>query len=68
VIFATYCFGIGAIGANIVRTKLQNDFEEKIRGLREFDLSTDKIRTEQLDDKDVMVLLKSTNIEPIVMS
>lgn len=67
-IFATYCFGIGAIGANIVRTKLQNDFEEKIRGLREFDLSTDKIRTEQLDDKDVMVLLKSTNIEPIVMS
>ena len=67
-IFATYCFGIGAIGANIVRTKLQNDFEEKIRGLREFDLSTDKIRTEQFDDKDVMVLLKSTNIEPIVMS
>lgn len=60
-IFATYCFGIGAIGANIVRSKLQNDLEEKIRALREFDLSTDKIRPDQLDDKDVIVLLKSSN-------
>jgi hypothetical protein len=61
VIFATYCFGLGAIGVNIVRSKLQNDLEEKIKALREFDLSTDKIRPEQLDDKDVIVLLKSSN-------
>ena len=67
VIFATYCFGISAIGVNIVRSKLQNDLEEKIRALREFDLSTDKIRPDQLDDKDVIVLLKSSNSE-VVMS
>lgn len=41
--------------------------EEKIRALREFDLSTDKIRPDQLDDKDVIVLLKSSNAE-VVMS
>jgi hypothetical protein len=67
VIFAIYCFGIGAIGVNIVRSKLQNDLEEKIRALREYDLSTDKIRPEQIDDKDVIVLLKSSNAD-VVMS
>jgi hypothetical protein len=66
VIFATYCFGIGAIGFNIVRSKLQNDLEEKIRALREYDLSTDKIRPDQVDDKDVIVLLKSSNSDVIM--
>lgn len=38
-----------------------------IKGLREFDLNTDKIRPEQIDDKDVIILLKSSNKE-VVMS
>ena len=63
IIFATYCFGIGAIGVNMVRQKLQMDLEEHIKALREYDLSTDKIKPEQIDDKDVVVLLKNSNTE-----
>jgi hypothetical protein len=35
-----------AIVANMVRSKLQDDLEEKIKALKEYDLSTDKIRPE----------------------
>lgn len=47
----------------MVRQKLQMDLEEHIKALREYDLSTDKIKPEQIDDKDVVVLLKNSNTE-----
>ena len=43
------------------------DLEERIRALKEYDLSTDKIKPEQIDDKDVVVLLKNSNTD-LVMS
>jgi hypothetical protein len=36
-LFASYAFGVGAIGYNMARVKLQDDFEREIRDLREYD-------------------------------
>lgn len=58
VLFGTYLFGLGAIGRNISLNKKQDEEHEYIKGLREYDLSTDKLRPEHIDDKDVLVLLK----------
>ena len=66
VLFATYCLGLGAIANNLIRNKLQNDLEENIRSLREYDLSTDKLVKEHLDDKDVVLLMKCTNEETVM--
>ena len=66
VLFATYCLGLGAIVNNLIRNKLQNDLEENIRSLREYDLNTDKLVKEQLDDKDVVLLMKCTNEETVM--
>lgn len=37
VLFTGYAFGVSAIIYNIVQTKLQDDFEQDIRKLREYD-------------------------------
>lgn len=62
-IFGTYCVGISAIFYNLTRIKKQNEYEEYIKGLREFDLSTDKLRPEHLQnsDQDILVLCKYDN-------
>ena len=62
-IFGTYCVGISAIFYNLTRIKKQNEYEEHIKGLREFDLSTDKLRPEHLQnsDQDILVLCKYDN-------
>lgn len=46
-LFAGYAFGVGAIVYNLSRTKLQDDFENDIRSLREYDFSHEPINTEK---------------------
>eukprot|EP00347_Sterkiella_histriomuscorum_P021335 403334350 len=57
VLFASYSFGVGSIIYNLARTKLQNDQEQDIRKLREYDLSNEKINPQDLP-LDCMVLAK----------
>jgi hypothetical protein len=42
-LFTGYTFGVGAIVYNIARTKLQDDFENDIRKLREYDFHHETI-------------------------
>ena len=42
-LFASYIFTVGSIGWNFVKIRLQDDFEEQLKALREFDLATEKI-------------------------
>ena len=46
-LFAGYAFGTGAIVYNMSRTKLQNDFEEEVRALREYDFHHEPINSEK---------------------
>jgi len=39
------------------------DLEEHIKSLREYDISTDKIKIDTIDDKEVIVLFKNSNSE-----
>ena len=58
IMFGTYCVGLSAIVNNMRQNKNQNEYEETMKDLREYDLSTDKLRQEHIDDKDVLVLCK----------
>lgn len=46
-LFTGYSFGVGAIVYNMSRSKLQDDFENDIRKLREYDFSHEMINTEK---------------------
>ncbi|TNV76866.1 hypothetical protein FGO68_gene13258 [Halteria grandinella] len=46
-LFAGYAFGVGAITYNLTRTKLQDDFENDVRKLREYDFGHETINTEK---------------------
>ncbi len=46
-LFTGYTFGCGAIIYNIVRAKLQDDFENDIRKLREYDFGHEPINFEK---------------------
>lgn len=39
-----YLLTLGAMARNLIRVKLQNDWEEEIKKYREYDLSTDPIQ------------------------
>jgi len=58
ILFGTYLVSVGAIGYNLIRAKLQDDWEEEIKKLREYDLSTEQIKTavDKLDDGEFIVL------------
>ena len=43
-IFASYLLSLSAITVNLVRAKLQDDFENELKELREYDLSYEKIK------------------------
>ena len=44
VLFASYLLSLSAITINLVRAKLQDDFENDLKDLREYDLSYEKIK------------------------
>ena len=67
-LFCTYLFGLGSIGYNMMRAKQQDEFEEHIKQVREFDLSTDKINPATLNDEDVMVLCNFDMERSLLMS
>ena len=69
VMFGSYCLGLSAILLNLARNKKQDEYEEYIKGLREFDLSTDKLRPEHMknDSSDVLVLCKYSESAPLMM-
>ena len=46
-LFTGYTFGISAMGYNIVKMKLQDDFENDIRALREYDFQNEPINFEK---------------------
>jgi hypothetical protein len=46
-LFSGYTLGVGAIMYNITRTKMQDDFENEIRKLREFDFGHETINSEK---------------------
>ncbi|CDW74479.1 UNKNOWN [Stylonychia lemnae] len=56
-LFAGYSFGVGAIVYNLCRTKLQNDFEQELRNLREYDFQNETIPLKELPVK-CMILAK----------
>jgi hypothetical protein len=57
-LFAGYVAGAGAIVYNLAQIKLQNDYEQEIRALREYDLSCDAVNPEKDLPAEVMVLAK----------
>ena len=60
-LFASYIFTVGSIGYNFVKMRLQDDFEEQLKALREYDLATEKI-----DDSvkgEYIVLVKHKGVE-----
>ncbi len=59
-LFTGYAFGVGAIIYNITQIKLQNDFENDIRKLREYDYSHEEIvvETHLKTPNDAIILLK----------
>lgn len=46
-LFTGYAIGVGGIIYNITRTKMQDDFENDIRKLREYDYGHEPINTEK---------------------
>jgi hypothetical protein len=46
-LFSGYALGVGAIVYNITRTKMQDDFENEIRKLREYDFGHETINSEK---------------------
>ena len=57
-LFAGYSFGVGAIAYNLTRMKLQDDFENEVRKLREYDFSHEAINTEKDLPIKCMILAK----------
>jgi hypothetical protein len=57
-LFAGYSFGVGAIGYNMVRAKLNIDFEEDLKALREYDVSHETINIEKDLPNNCMILVK----------
>ena len=44
VLLAAYVLSLGVMTRNLIRIKLQNDFEEDLKTYREYDLQTEQIR------------------------
>ena len=61
VLGACYFITCAGMGWNLIKIKLQGDLEEDMKGYREYDLSTEKIRvdTDKIDpSKNYIVLAK----------
>ena len=58
-LFAIYAGAVSAVSINLIRMKFQVDMEEEIKKLREYDLSTEKIKigTDKIDDDSEYVVL-----------
>ena len=58
-LMACYLVTIGAMARNLIRIKLQNDFEEELKKYREYDISTDPIQpgNEQIELNGKFVVL-----------
>jgi len=57
-LFTGYAFGVGAIVYNITRIKMQDDFENEIRKLREYDYNHETINAEKDLPVNCMLLAK----------
>ena len=57
-LFTGYSLGVGAIVYNLARIKLQDDFENDVRKLREYDFSHEPINTERDLPIDCIILAK----------
>jgi hypothetical protein len=56
-LFATYFCSMSAILVNLIRIKLQDDYQAEIQKLREYDLSTDHIQPELLANGGKFIVL-----------
>ena len=62
---ACYFLTCAGMGYNLVKIKLQGDFEEQMKNYREYDLSTERIKvgTDKIDpDGDYIVLAKHKGV------
>lgn len=57
-LFAGYSFGVGSILYNIVQAKLQDDFEQDVRALREYDFTNETINVEKDLPANCMLLIR----------
>ena len=66
VIFASYLLSLSAISVNLIRAKLQDDFENELKDLREYDLSYEKIKigVDRIDDGKFIVLANHKGVKP----
>lgn len=63
---ACYLLSLGVMARNLIRIKLQNDFEEELKKYREYDLSTDKIlrKGDETDLRGKFVVLAKHKADP----
>ena len=59
ILFASYVLSLSAITVNLIRAKLQDDFEAELKTLREYDLSHEKIKvgTDKIDPNGKYIIL-----------
>ena len=59
VLFASYLLSLSAITVNLIRAKLQDDFENDLKDLREYDVSYEKIKVgvDRLDPDGKFIVL-----------
>ena len=66
VIFASYILSLSAISVNLIRAKLQDDFENELKDLREYDLSYEKIKlgVDKIEEGKFVVLANHKGVKP----
>ena len=66
VIFASYILSLSAISVNLIRAKLQDDFENELKELREYDLSYEKIKlgVDKVEEGKFVVLANHKGVKP----
>ena len=61
-LFTGYTFGLCAIVYNFTKIKIQNDFEEDIKKLREYDIQNETINVEKDLPAKCMLLVRANPI------
>ena len=57
ILFASYLLSLSAITINLVRAKLQDDFETELKEHREYDLSYEKIDSDRINPQKKYIVL-----------
>ena len=64
-LFTGYSFGIGSIVYNLTKIKMQNDFEEDLKKLREYNLEHETINVERDLPAKCMLLIRSPPLQDL---